>query len=74
MSGNVLEWVWDRYGYYSTEPVTDPTGPSSGTARVFRDGGWGGSALLCHVAYRYRYNPRSSYADLGFRVAASVWK
>ena len=30
MSGNVWEWVWDRFGDYSSGHQTDPTGPDSG--------------------------------------------
>lgn len=40
MHGNVGEWVWDWYGAYGTEEQTDPTGPTSGTRRVYRGGGW----------------------------------
>jgi len=38
MSGNVLEWVWDRRGAYTSEPKEDPAGPDTGTYRVLRGG------------------------------------
>lgn len=70
MSGNVWEWCWDWDGDYSTESVTNPTGPtggSSGDYRVYRGGGWCYSASGCTVSYRCYYDPsRRSY--LGFRL------
>ena len=42
MHGNLHEWVQDWYGedYYSVSPSIDPTGPSTGSNRVFRGGGF----------------------------------
>ena len=42
MSGNAMEWCQDWYdeNYYSVSPVNNPKGPSSGTERVYRDGGY----------------------------------
>ena len=40
MLGNVWEWAHDWYGDYSGGVVTDPTGPGSGSGRVYRGGGW----------------------------------
>ncbi len=38
MHGNVQEWCSDYYGDYPKTPTVDPTGPKSGTCRVFRGG------------------------------------
>ena len=40
MSGNVAEWVADRYsgGYYAVSPAENPTGPESGSLRLVRGG------------------------------------
>ena len=35
MSGNVLEWCSDRWGEYSSNAQTDPTGPSTGSSISF---------------------------------------
>ena len=71
MHGNVSEWCLDWYGesYYSNSPVTDPEGPSTGSNRILRDGGWDDRASLCRVAFRYRIYPDYCYSDVGFRVA-----
>ena len=69
MHGNVWEWVQDRFGSYSSSPSTDPSGPSSGTDRVDRGGGWSASAGHCRSANRVRGEPGLTDNDLGFRVA-----
>ena len=60
MSGNVLEWCNDWYGedYYSSSPQTDPTGPATGSYRVYRGGSWNNVAHYCRVSYR-NYNTPS---------------
>lgn len=52
MSGNVDEWCRDWYGSYSASAQTNPTGPSSGTNRVSRGGGWDDSDGRCRVSSR----------------------
>lgn len=69
MSGNVREWCQDWPCSYSSSAQTNPTGPSSGSRRVFRGGGWNGSAWLCRVAYRNYYTPSSRWSYLGLRLA-----
>ena len=72
MSGNVWEWVQDYYDIYSDKSQNNPTGPTTGTYRVNRGGGWSDSAWLCRVSYRSNIRrPEDKYGDIGLRLAAS---
>ena len=69
MSGNVWEWCSDNYGAYSSSSQTNPTGPSSGSYRVYRGGSWYFNARGCRVSHRSGFNPSSRFNSLGFRLA-----
>ena len=70
MSGNVREWCWDWYSYgISSESVTDPTGPSSGSSRVSRGGSISDYAYYCYNSCRDNYsNPSYRNYYTGFRL------
>lgn len=68
MSGNVCEWCNDRYGSYESSSQTNPTGPSSGSNRVSRGGGYYSNARYCRISYRSIYPPDIRLIDLGLRL------
>ena len=68
MSGNLWEWCYDWKGSYSSSPQTNPTGPTSGSTRVFRGGSWEYTAKICRVAYRDGNFPGIRGSYLGLRV------
>lgn len=68
MSGSVREWCLDWYGDYSSSAQTDPQGPSTGTNRVVRGGGWASWARECRIPDRMDFYPGNKYGDTGFRL------
>ena len=78
MSGNVMEWCWDRYSAtLSSGSIPDPTGStlSADTKRVLRGGFWSKTAekavYKCMTGKRENDTASAAYQSMGFRL---VWK
>lgn len=71
-SGNVWEWVNDRYANrYDPDQLINPTGPESGKYRVLRGGSWYYVQTHARSAYRLNINPDDRYYYFGIRPAAA---
>jgi formylglycine-generating enzyme required for sulfatase activity len=69
MSGNVLEWCQDWFGYYIKSDQVNPLGAESGTHRICRGGYCFYDAVHCRLSSRDYVAPDHLYNSLGFRLA-----
>ena len=72
MHGNLYEWCEDWYGAYGSLAQTNPTGPITGSYRVYRGGGWVNILTFTRSAYRDAAYPGYRYLNLGFRLSRSL--
>ncbi len=74
MSGNVYEWVWDRYDakYYERSPKNNPKGALGKEYRLLRGGSWDDTPVFIRAANRFRVGPIYRDSHFGFRLALSV--
>jgi len=69
MNGNVWEWVQDWKGDYSSSSKINPTGPKTGSYRVYRGGSYQDNALYCRVSRRGGGSSDYRSRQVGFRLA-----
>ena len=74
MSGNAWEWVsdWFSEDYFQESPETNPAGPSQGSFRVLRGGGWHSGPGCTSV--HHRNGLPTHWVDIagGFRCVIDV--
>jgi len=74
MQGNVCEWCWDFFSetYYSSAPMADPLGPTTGSDRSFKGGSWHTHDVGLASGFRYG-KPTSFISDfIGFRIVKQI--
>jgi len=69
MSGNVDEWVWDYFDYYTSEPQTNPSVSESSYGHTYRGGSWYSGANTARVSYRFFRDSTFHRGTMGLRLA-----
>ncbi len=67
--GNMYEWVADWSSIPTADLAIDPTGPATGTAKIYRGGAWNHYATMCRAAKSFEAVPNYRRFNLSFRVA-----
>ncbi|GLU44101.1 hypothetical protein Musp01_17250 [Muricauda sp. NBRC 101325] len=68
MHGNVWEWVSDWYAPFTSNKVTNPTGPNAGQEKVIRGGSWYFGADNAKSSSRKTHAPDLWGFSIGFRL------
>jgi len=71
LSGNATEWVADWFGSYPATPVSNPSGPATGSSRIQRGGGWLTLSADAN-SYARRGGDPAAIGPLTFRCARNI--
>jgi formylglycine-generating enzyme required for sulfatase activity len=73
MLGNIFEWCWDWYDFYTAEPQIDPQGPETPHPdtqhHILRGGSWFLEKVAARAPFRSLHVPEHKYDVLGLRLA-----
>lgn len=68
MAGNVWQWCWDTFDYYSAENQNNPTGPENFDLKILRGGSFCNPDLCCRITAREWHGRGLSCNYVGFRI------
>ena len=66
--GNVWEWCQDLWGPYPPRNESNPAGPTTGSSRLLRGGGWVSHSSYCRASARFWHTPGYNGSGIGFRA------
>lgn len=72
MTGNVDEWCLDYFAPYESRFRTNPSGPSTGSTRVFRGGNVNTLPFDAKVSVRHHYMPDFHRSGTGMRLVINL--
>jgi formylglycine-generating enzyme required for sulfatase activity len=66
--GNVWEWCQDLWGPYPPRNESNPAGPTTGSSRLLRGGGWVSHSSYCRASARFWHTHGFNESGIGFRA------
>lgn len=73
LNGNVIEWVWDRYDYYTEDYQTNPVGGINiNSYRVIKNGSYTDTEDEVRNASRSAFKSTSKTSTVGFRIVKTI--
>ncbi len=72
MTGNINEFCWDWYAYFTDDNQVDPLGGPPATYRVFRGGAFNNLPARSHSASRQKLEPERVLDMVGLRMVRTA--